>query len=541
MFAAACGSREPAWDSIPGAVLLGQLTDAAIFVDTDLNRGIVVTAGSDQNLDVGAVRLGKKIVSATTSRDRRRVFVLSQGDDERLRATDESAALSVLEAGHPRDVKRYELPDALTSLALDPAGRYAIVYAGESSSGGFLQNPNELLVVDLDAPPGAGNPARRDLPSHLGGSPQRLTFSPPLHLAGGDRRLLVVETDRDVMLIDLEQPERPDVSLPVKDRHTDSRVLSPAGIAIDPGQPGAGGRAPSLAVRTNADDNVIIYTLGPSGREPPANDFIATPNAAVVGGVPTDIAFVNTNQGPRLAALVASPVPMGFLIKVDDNQTLSAKFGSTYQQLSPVAGFAPEISADGDQLLLWSTDGRTASIAFWDLDKVPDIPFGSIDTLKSVETIHLSGPVASVTSIPERNLKIVATASRSLYVLDPQQHLTSALNATGSVTLRYSREGDRAWAFQPSQKQLAQIALTGAHVTNVDVDQPVSDVLEIDAQGGGRALLVLHMPIAPSTSERSAYGLPMQTFGVTVFDALVPRAAQSRRYGSLLTEGIAEK
>lgn len=541
MLLAGCGSRDAAWDSTPGAVMLGQLSDAAIFVDANLNRGLVVTARGDQSLDFSAVRLGKKIVSATTSSDRRRAFVLSQGDDVRLRATDESAALSVLEAGHPRDVARYELPDALTSLALDPAGRYAIVYAGDASSGGFIQNPNELLVVDLEAPPGAGNPARRDLPSHLGGSPKRLTFSPPLHLAGGDRRLLVVETDRDVMLIDLEHPERPDVSLPVKDRHTDARVLSPAGIAIDPGQPGASGRSPSIAIRTNADDNVIIYTLGPSGRDAPDNDFIPTPNAAVVGGVPTDIAFVNTNQGPRLVALVASPAPTGFLIKVDDNQTLSAKFGATYQQLSPVAGFAPEISTEGDQLLLWSTDGRTASIAFWDLDKVPDIPFGSIDTLKSVETINLSGPIAAVTSIPERNLKIVATTSRSLYVLDPQQHLTSALNATGSVTLRYSREGDRAWAFQPSQKQLAQIALAGAHITNVDVDQAVSDVIEIDAQGGGRALLVLHMPVTASGGERQTFGIPGQAYGVTVFDALAPRAAQSRRYGALLIEGIAEK
>ncbi|MET0591290.1 MAG: hypothetical protein ABW133_01235, partial [Polyangiaceae bacterium] len=289
----------------------------------------------------------------------------------------------------------------------------------------------------------------------------------------------------------------------------------------------------------NADDNVIIYTLVPSERLPPENDFIPTPNAAVVGGIPTDIAFVNTNQGPRLAVIVASPVATGFLIKVDDNQTLSAKFEQSYQRFSPVAGFAPDATR-GDQLLLWSTDGRANAIAFWDLDKVPNIPFGSIDTLKSVETINLSGPVVDVTSIPEQNLKIVATSNRSLYVLDPAQHQTSALNATATVSLRYSYEGDRAWAFQPSQKELAQITLSGAHVSKVDVDVAVSDVIEIDSQGGGRALLALHMPNVVGSDGRSGY-YANSSFGITVFDALSPRAASSRRYSAVLMEGIAEK
>jgi hypothetical protein len=536
---AACGGRGPEWDNVPSTLFMGQLRDAAVLVDASLNRGLVITARADQNLDFSAVRLGKRIASITASADRERAFVLSHGDEVRLRSTDEGPALTVLEAGSAQQPKRYELPDTLTALAIDPAGRYAIVHAGDAASGSFIKNPNELIVVDLEAPPGADNPMRRNLPSHVGGSPRRLTFTAPLHLPGGDRRLLVVETDRDVMLLDLEHPDRPEVSLPVKDPRTDSRPLSPAGIAVDPGQPGTPGRSPALAVRTNADDNVIIYTLGPSNKEPPDNDFIATPNAAVVGGVPSDIAFVNTNQGPRLAVIVPAPVPRGFLIKIDDNQTLSAKFAAGYQHLSPVAGFDSTSATVGDQVLLWSTDGRTGSIAFWDLNKVPDLPFGDIDTLKSIETINLNGPVASVISLAERNLKIVETSGRGLYVLDPEQHLTSALNADSQVQLRFSREGDRAWGFQPSQRELAQITLVGARVLPVDVDLPVADVMEIDKTGGGRALLALHNVIAglPGQEGRS----PMYqgaTIGVTVFDALAPAAAESRRYTAILLEGL---
>ena len=538
-FLAACGDRASEWDTISRSFSVGQLRDAAVLVDGSLNRGLIITAGPDQRLDFHAVRLGKRIVSTTTSADRERTFVISQGDDVRLRPTDEGPALSVIEAGQTERVKRYELPDALTSLALDPAGQYAIVYAGPSASGGFIQNPNELNVVDLTAPPSASNPTRRSLPSNIGGSPQRLTFTEPLHLPAADRRLLVVETDRDVMLLDLADPERPEVSLPVKDPRTDSRALSPAGIAIDAGQSGSQGRPPALALRTNQDDNVIVYTLLPSNREPPENDFVPTPNAAVVGGVPSDIAFVNTNQGPRLAVMVPSPAPTGFLIKIDDNQTLTAKFNAGYQRISPVAGFASDSAGAGDQLMLWSTDGRINSIAFWDLDKVPDIPFGSIDTLKSVETLNLNGAVASVASIPERNLKIVETTSRALYVLDPEQHLTSALSTTGKVNLRYSREGDRAWAFVPAQKALAQIALSGAHILSVDVDRPVTEVVEIERRDGGRALLALHATGTPSPSEGTSLELVGSTVGVTVFDAVAPNAAESRRYAAVLLEGLA--
>jgi hypothetical protein len=538
---AACGDRSAEWDAPQSVLFKGELRDAVVLIDNSLNRGLVITAGSDQNLDFAVVPLGKRIASATTSPDRERMFIVSQGDEVLLRPTDEGPALTVLEAGHPLQPRRYELPFALTALALDPTGRFAIVYAGDGAGGAFIKNPNELIVVDLAAAPSAGNPSRRSLPSHLGGSPKRLTFTPPLHLPAGDRRLLVVETDRDVMLLDLEHPDRPEVSVPVKDPRTDARALSPAGISVDPGRAGSSPRYPSIAVRTNADDNVIIYTLGPSGREPPDNDFGATPNAALVGGIPSDMAFVNTNQGPRLAVLAPAPTQTGFLIDVSNSATLSAKLAAGYQSLSPVAGFASDLETSGDQLLLWSTDGRVSSVAFWDLDKLPDVPSGSsIDTLKAVETITLNGTVASVVSTPGQNLKVVETTSRALYVLDPGQHQTRALDAVTNVELRYSRDGMRAWGFAPSQHDLAQIMLPGAEIAVVKVERPVADVVEIEAADGGKALLALHTyGNSLSTGNTAFVSGQTASIGVTVFDALSPSVLKSRSYSAVLLEGLA--
>jgi len=539
--ATGCGGRGAQWDTPVGAPVtaLG-LRNGAVLVDANLNRAVILRAGADQTLAIDTAPLGKNIASAVASSDGSRIFVLSQGVPTRLSSADEGPSLTVIEAARPTVPKRYELPDALTSLAIDPAGRFAIVYAGDNPGGSFIKNPNELIFVDLAADPKPKeNPFLHTLPSNVGGSPKRLTFTPPLHFARSDRRLLVVETDRDLMLVDLDDRSRPEISLPVTDPRTDARPLAPAGIAVDAGDPSAVmDRPPVIAVRTTTDDNVLLYTLRPS-TDPSSDDFAPTPNLAFVGGVPSDIAFVHTNQGARLAALVPSPTPTGLLVKVDDNQTLTAKLTVPYQQMSLVTGSVSGASGGGDQLLLWSGSGSVNSIAIWDLGKVPDAAYNDIDTLKSVETLNLSGPVGSVVSVADPTLKVLTTSSRSLYVLDLARHKASPLNTTADVGLRFSLAGDRAWAFLQGAPNLAQIALGGPDVVPVVIDRAVDDVLEIERDGGGKALLAFH-GIGPSTLSVVARSTSSARagVGVTVFDASTPDAATSRRYSSVMLERL---
>src|SRR6185295_16094537 len=109
--------------------------------------------------------------TAAAAPDGSRVFVLSQGEPTRLSAADEGPSLTVIEADHPDAHKRYELPDALTALAIDPAGKFAIVYTGDQAGGSFIKNPNELIFVDLEADPSPKvNPFLHTLPSNVGGS-----------------------------------------------------------------------------------------------------------------------------------------------------------------------------------------------------------------------------------------------------------------------------------------------------------------------------------------------------------------------------------
>jgi hypothetical protein len=536
-----CGGRSAVWDAeVPGSVEIEGLRNATVLVDGTLNRALVLRAGVDQTLSFDAAPIGKNVALHAAAADGSRVFVLSQGDPTRLSAADEGPSLSVFEADRPSAPKRYELPDALTSLAIDPQGDFAIVYAGDGAGGSFIKNPNELIFVELGADPKPKeNPFLHTLPSNVGGSPQRLTFTEPLHFASGPRRLLVVETDRDVMLVDLTDKNRPEVSLPVSDPRTDSRPLAPAGVAVDPGDASDPvNHPPVVAIRTTSDDSVLLYTLRPS-TDPGSDDFVPTPNLAFVGGVPSDIAFVQTNQGTRLAALVPSPTPSGLLVKVDDNQTLTAKLGVAYSQLSIVTGSVSGASVGADQLLLWSNSGGVSSVAIWDLGKVPDAAYNDIDTLKSVETLNLSGAVGSVVDVADPALKVLTTSNRSLYVLDLGQHKASPLNTTSDVSLKFSLGGDRAWAFVPGQPDLAQIALGGPDVLPVVIDRAMSDAFEIERAGGGKALLAFHGLTAPfAAGAPGSSSARTSGVGVTVFDADAPDAATSRRYSSVMLERL---
>jgi hypothetical protein len=194
-------------------------------------------------------------------------------------------------------------------------------------------------------------------------------------------------------------------------------------------------------------------------------------------------------------------------------------------------------------VMLWASNGGAASVALWDLGAVPTAAQADIDTIKSVETITLDGPVTSVTDILNpsfQNLKILQTTSRSLYVLNLEKHEARPLLAPGAtaVNVVLGLKDDRAWAYEPNQPHFGKIRLSDAHTDDVMFDQPVDRLLEVERSDGGRAVLTLH-GLASSTQvgNRGTYA---GTVGVTVFDAEAPDVPTSRRYTSVLLERLAQ-
>ena len=104
------------------------------------------------------------------------------------------------------------LTDPLAGLAIDPIEeRWAVMYAGSPARNqAFVQNPNELVFLDLTQPPETATLRAHTLHS-FGGRPARLTFTQTLALPGGARRLLIVESDQDLSILDLADPEQRDL------------------------------------------------------------------------------------------------------------------------------------------------------------------------------------------------------------------------------------------------------------------------------------------------------------------------------------------
>ncbi len=528
--AVGCGSRPEIWNERPSVSLASYgLTGSVAVVDDDAHRAVMLKAGVDQTLDRRVIPLGHHVVHVETSADHARLFVLTAGDTPRRSPDDQLAALTVIDGSlgaGTTTVRTYPLATPLSGLAIDPLGKWAVVYAGDGSNRAFVENPNLLLVVDLEHDASPVNPVARTLRS-FGGAPQRITFSQPLTLtpAGGPRRLLVVESQQDLSLLDLDHvadsPQRPDITVPLTSGGG-VRVLRPAGVVIDDGDPARTDDA-RIGVRISNDTNVLTINLAAVTPTADAlNDFLPKLNLTDVGGAASDIAFVRTDGGLRLAALVPS-ASKAVLVDPDTSITTEVALPRAYARIGLVtnAVAATAVSTSNDVALLWSgASGASLGVALWSLGTTAGAPY------RSVEVLGVDGAIAEVTDVPRGNpeLKILTGSSASsFYVLNLRNRTVAPLTTQASVALSLASSGDRVWAYRDGTADVASVDLKTLNPIPVVTDRPIAAVFEIEATGGGHALVAMH---------------DVGGIGATVFDALAPDTATARAYAGLLLEGL---
>ena len=441
--ATACGDRPEAWDKGVGSPLvLGMQTSVAV-IDDSAHRAVFLASRPGQQLDRRFLEVGHGVVHAEVSPDKSALFVLSTGDVPRKSDKDQRARLNVFKrAGGNVTGRRFDLASPLSGLAIDPLGRYVAAYAGGSSGASFVENPNEIVLVDLEATqaPGRENaPVSRTLRS-FGGRPQRLTFTPILQLPGGPRRLLVVETEQDVSLLDLDHlkdtPERPEITVRLTNGSS-SRALVPAAVVVDDGDPAKNDDA-RIGIRIGNDPNVITLTLAPvSPSAPPSpNDFTPKINLTDVGGIATDIAFVRTDGGLRLAALVPSR-STAVLVEPDTSVTTDVNLSEPFQKISLITSIVGSPGGGTDVAILYGAPGAASSgVAFWSLGKTSGQPY------RSVEVLSIEGRVSRVLDVPDPHpeLKVLESSGNAFYVLN----LVSRTAAPG-WTRATSRSGTSIW------------------------------------------------------------------------------------------------
>jgi hypothetical protein len=526
-----CGGRPSTWDADASSAKAFGLTNAVVLVDAPAHRVVALGVDDSGALTETPLPTGHDVVATAVGPLGDKLFVLSAGHRGGLgdAEPDEAPRLTIVDGTKmPAQAQNIDLGDALSDpldgLAIDPTEHWAVVYAASGTSTAFVTNPNELVVVDLSD--GGAKPPQRVVLHSFGGHPEKLIFAPALTLPGGVGHLLVAQSDQDLSLLSLDDPTKPDITVRLADATAVTRP-HPAEVVFDDGDPAKDDDA-RMGIRFDAQTSVMTLQLqastGPNG-------FAPTINVADVGGVPSAIAFVRTDGGLRLSALVparASAVLVDLATTTTSEVALPAGYRSlslvTTPPLAASAGAAP--AAGPDVALLWNGTSALAGVAFWELGRAAGLPF------RSIETVGINGVVNAVEDVPGKNdaLKVLSTsvtpgggAGGAFFVLDlGARTATPLLTATGNVSLSVSPTGARVWAFQPGGVDLAATDLPAGTVHSLRVDTPATALFEIGRPGDKHALVVLH----------GGDGL-----GATIFDADVPIESNRRIYGGLLTEG----
>ncbi len=301
---------------------------------------------------------------------------------------------------------------------------------------------------------------------------------------------------------------------------------APAAVVVDDGDPASADDA-RIGIRFQNDRNVMVLQLAPAPGG--AAGFLPSVNVVDVGGVPTDIAFVRTDGGLRLAALVPAA---GNAVLIDPTTTIvtNVALPAPYQRLSLVTGGAAGAGAAGaaDVALLWQGGTAGAGVAFWELGQTAGRAFHSI------ETVAVGVQVGAVLDVPlvGAALKVLAGSSptdQTFYVLDLVARTAAPLSISQArTTLRVSPTGRRVWTFVAGGTALAATDVASKQVRSLRADSPIDDVFEIGRAGDdhGRSLIALH----------AGGGV-----GVTVYDVDALDDSTRRIYGGLLEEGVYEQ
>ncbi len=504
-----CEPRVDDWSEtysgINGAV---GLSGAVALRDKELDRFLFLSSGQDLKLEVTAISAGKNVVVAAPSADKSRLLVLSRGVSPRLQPKDEGPQLSIYSGGrNPKMERKFELDDPMTKLAIDPRGEWVAAYAGDAT----VTNDNELVLFSLSADSTA--PVARSIRS-FGGSPLELVFTDELLVPrGGARRFLIVRTDRDVTIVDLKNLERPEVTVKLPER-PNQLPFSPLQVAYHDGEKDADDDA-QIAVRLADSSDVVMLNL--SAAEEEDKDFKVTNNIVDVGGVPTSIEFVRTDGGLRLAALVPS-VLKATLVNPETIQSESVELPFAFDRMTRITGALEETPEGGDVALLW---GSGPQIAFWSLGETSATPFRSIDSNV------LGFAVARVIDVPAPNahLKVLEGASGSgFFVLDLEKRQSFPLSTRSSgYGVQASPDGERLWITSPHASQFSTVTLDDLHPSELYVQPGVGSLFEVEQEGDGRALIILHQGTGLSA---------------TVMNATDPSSAETAFYPALELEGL---
>jgi len=520
-----CGGRPEGWDhgfvsSDPVA-----LDNAVAVVDRPMNRALVFTSKGSLDLTTSMLPVGQDVTKVQASPDGKRLFVLSRGISPRRNPGDERPRLTLIDTDPtPRVVRTYEFNDPLSGLVLDEQNEWAVLYVTTQDSRP-VSNPNEIVLIDL------AHPERPHIPMTVqnggaGGRPQKFLFTSALTLpTAAPRRLLVVQTQNAVTLVDLSADiddatraaTQITVPMPLNQANQSG---APAEVVFHDADPDRGLGA-ELAVRLATDTNVMLLPIV-APTDGATRPYRVEPNLVDVGGLPSSVHFVNTDDGIRLAALVGANA---VLVDSATSNTTLVGLSKSFTGITLVTDALAGESDGTDIALLWSNAAPT--IGLWNLGRA----IGS--ALHGVETLDIGANVQTVLDVPGPNFptsKILVGTSGDFFVLDLAARRSAPMVTNGnhySLTFAPDGQSRRLWAYAPQGYAFSSLDLDTLNPVSLTTQRPIWQVFDIaQSGGGGRTAIALHNVAG--------------NLGATVFDALAPDDGTTRFYSGLAYGGLTD-
>ena len=495
------------------------LTGSVALLDANLNQVMMFTSPKPLELVTTRLPVGKDVVKFETSVKHDKLFVLSRGVTPRYKDSDEKPQLLVFDGGtKPQQLQQVELQDPYNELEVDPQGEWLLVHG----SGGLVSNPNELLLVRLGEDADAKASLTSKTLGSYGGKPLRFTFTSALSIPGAaKRRLLIVQLEKDLAIIDLARPNDPEITVALPENKTPVDVVYHDGID--------GEVSSMLGVQLDGYSNVDLLTI--NAAESSDHAFSVHPNLVDVGGVPTELDFVQTRKdgGLRLAALV----PLKQSAKLIDPSSGVAQEVPLHAAFSKIRRITNDVSEQSGQDIALLYGEATNTIAFWRLGITTGTPYHSI------EAYDIGIKVGQVFDIPNAqsdafaDRKILSGTSsgttQQFYVLDLTQQKSFPLDVLTNLTLNLSPNGRQLWAFG-NDRGFAQLTFDPLQPASLYTEQRIAFVHDFATlvDDDSRSVMALH--ILPVRGHSSV--------AATLFDGVNPSTAKTKFYSELELEGV---
>ena len=523
------------------------LDDRVAFVETSSQTAFLLDP-ADPSLTPRQVPVGKAPIAAVKRNGaNNQLLVLTKGDRGSAKVNEVPAELDVIDAVPPTPPASPLPPLPLTGrfdgLAQSADGRFVVLYhtpASQSQNDTALSNPNEMTLIDFTPPenPAVPKVTPKTIRS-MGGVPNLILFSPSYTFTLGRRTLAVVLSQNYVTILDLDNPDHTEISVPLCPQPSGC-TLAPVDAVFDPD---------NLNIYVRASGAKDIYQVkltdlvaGGQTTAAPANDFLASLSMLAVGSTAADMALYGAGKDNTHLAVAAADAKTLVIIDPSTSSTVSIATSIPVSRIIPF--IRPALSTTDtprQQALLLDLQRGSTSVIFADLEEVETtggLPLSDFSLAAAASEAHLflhQGPLL------DQNFVVLVTnrfsGSAALTVVDLASRSFSTFDAGSALALPTfeTRNPSRLWSADSGaglfHLNLVDRASGAARLTTGEtwLDQDITSIV----------------PLATSSTERKSdltrylvvgHNDPDGIGNLTILDAENPDRANARTaYGFLLS------